>query len=359
MFHTRGRTDLARALASPPFDDAVYDAIGALIAQLTGRKGEDDDASPLNDAELVETIIEHGRELMSGDLTRPVALLHLATLLAARGPAPHPAPAGLKLLLEGDAWRWYALALLRCGRCREAKRAALESMRFYHQPIVRPHIHAQFALLEITYGQILCLGGDASRGEQMILRAAEHLRFLGETHFYCVAKTTYGGMLIEQQRWSEAMGVLFETAEIAHGIGDRPVVVAAIYNGGCCLFMTGLKGSEACSKLSMELLEELSMDSELPRAGWLRAMLMWRQGRVSEAISELHKIRSTYLIEGSPIVAAQFSLPLVEALIEAKRYSEALLVGSADVELLASAGLTLEEKRLRSLLEQCPEQPSA
>jgi tetratricopeptide (TPR) repeat protein len=355
MFHSKKRAGLARALASPPFDDAAYDAIGVLIGDLIGWVGEEDDASPLNDAELVETIIEHARALMSGDLTRPVALLHLATLLAARVPAPHPARAGLKLLLEGDAWRWYALALLRCGRCREAKRAALESMRFYHQPVVRPHIHAQFALLEVTYGQILCLGGDAARGEQMILRAAEHLRYLGETHFFCAAKTAYGGMLIERQRWIEALEVLMETADIAQGIGDRPVVVAAIYNAGCCFIMTGGKGAEACSATSMALLQELSMDSELPRAGWLRAMLMWRQGKVNEAISELHKIRATYRAEGSPIVGAQFSLPLVEALVEAKRYSEALLVGSADVELLASAGLTLEETRLRSLLEQCPE----
>jgi len=302
---------------------------------------------------VIRSTLKHARYVMVRNPAHGLWLAQLATLLVPHLPARTPYEAQRAILLEGDAYRLYAAALLRCGRNNDAKLAADESRRFFNIPIVRKLSGKHEAKLDITAGQILFNLGEVERGLAMIASAADRLHVHhADTRLFLMGRSTYGGLLMFLRQWEEAAMVFDELLEIANESNHREVTAAISYNIAICGKRLQEEHADQCHASAMDLLEKIDMTHEAPgRSEWVRVIELQQQGKANEAISEMYKIRAKYVEEGLELRGHdEISGNIVDALVAEGRYSEACSVGEEAMEKLAAAGMNRSEMRIRRAL---------
>lgn len=339
---------LAAALLNGTLDEMTLRAIEETIEELRDDTGET--AEPLCQMTVVEKLVMHGRYLMMREAPRALLIAHVTVLLAPQVKCDSPADEAQRRLLEANAHRWYATALLRLDRCFEAQEAALEARERYRDPIVRPLVTDEEAQLDLTWGQILFHLGEAERALQLIAQAGDSFLAHGNRKRCAVARITYGGMLMLQARWDEALEIFGEANEIGKGFLEPEAVAGNVHNVAYSSAMSGRPDAFELFKVAVACLEDLKMYTEIPKVHGTRGELLIKQGRVSEGLSEWYTMYDKLIALGMEIVAAQATPQIVEELIKAGRTSEAIELASKAIETLSAAGMKSDVAKLRALL---------
>lgn len=345
------RAHLATALLRRKLDPSVMRVVGELVDELKDHGGELAPSS-LFSVRVIRSTLKHARYVIARNPAHGLLLAHLATLLVPHLNAQTPYEAQRTILLEGDAYRLYAAGLLRCGRNYDAKRAADESRRLFHIPIVRKLSGKHEAKLDITAGQILFNLGEVDRGLAMIAAAADKLNVIhADTRLFLTGRSAYGGLLMFLRRWEEAAMVFDELLEIANESNHREVTAAISYNIAICGKRLQEEHADQCHASAMKLLEKIDMTDEAGRSEWVRVIELQQQGKANEAISEMYKIRAKYFDEELEVRGHdEISPNIVDALMAEGRDSEARRVGDEAMEKLAAAGMKRSEMRIRRAL---------
>jgi tetratricopeptide (TPR) repeat protein len=345
---------LAAALLNGTLDDMPSRAIEETIRELREDSGET--AEPLRQMTVVRKLVDHGRFLMNREAPRALLITHLTMLLAPRVKCDGQADEARMHLLEADTYRWHATALLYLDRCFEAQEAALEARELYRDPVVRELVTDEEALLDLTWGQILFHLDEAERALQLLAQAGDFFFEHGDRKRCAVARMTRGGMLWHQARWDEAMKEFGEANEIGGGFLDPEAVAANVHNVGYCAVMIGRPDAEEILQAAMAMLEDLKMNTEIPKVHGTKAMLLIRQGRVGEGLFEWHTMYAKYVVLRMEIVAAQATPQIVEELLKAGHVAEAIDLASRAIETLSAAGMKSDVVKLQALLTKA--QPS-
>jgi tetratricopeptide (TPR) repeat protein len=345
---------LAAALLNGTLDEMPLRAIEQTIQELRDDTGEV--AEPLRQTTVVRKLVDHGRFLMNREAPRALLITHLTMLLAPRVKCDGPAEEARMHLLDADAHRWYATALLYLGRCFEAQEAALETRELYRDPVVRELVIDEEAQLDLTWGQILFHLGETERALQLLAQAGNVFLILGNRKRCAVARITKGGMLWHQARWDEALKEFGEANQIGNGFLEPEAIAANAHNVAYCAFMSGRPDVEETLQAAMAMLEDLKMDTEIPKIHGTKAMVLIGKGRVDEGLSEWRTMYAKYVALKMEIVAAQATPQIVEELMKAGRTSEAIEVASKAIETLSAAGMKSDVVKLQALLTKA--QPS-
>jgi len=311
---------LAAALLNGTLDEMTLRAIEQTIQELRDDTGET--AAPLRQMTVVEKLVLHGRHLINREAPRALLITNLTVLLAPKVQCDTPADEARMRLLDANAHRWYATALLYLGRCFEAEEAALDARERYRQPDVRRLVTDEEAQLDLTSGQILFHLGETERAMQLLTQAGDVFLMLGNRKRCAVARITKGGMLWHQARWDEALKEFGEAHQIGNGFLDPEAVAGNAHNVGYCAFMAGRPDVEELLEAAMAMLEDLKMTTEIPKCHGTKAMVLIGKGRVDEGLSEWRTMYAKYVALEMEIIAAQATPQIVEELLKAGRDSK-------------------------------------
>lgn len=345
---------LAAALLNATLDDITFRAIEETIEEL--RSDSCETAEPLCHMTVVEKLFVHARKLMMREAPRALLIAHLSILIAPKVKYVNPADEARMRLLEAEAYRWYATALLRLDRCFEAQEAALVARERFRDPVVRRLVTDEEAQLDLTWGQILFHLGETERALQLLAQAGDFFLAHGNRRRCAVARITYGGMLMLHARWDEALEVFGEANRIGNGFLEIEAIAANAHNVAYSSVMSGKPGAWEAFEAAVALLEDLEMFTEIPKVHGTRAELLIAEGRVEEGLSEWLTMYAKFVALGMEIVAAQATPQIVEELMKAGRTAEAIELASRAIETLESAGMMSDLAKLRALLNKA--QPS-
>jgi hypothetical protein len=99
--------------------------------------------------------------------------------------------------------------------------------------------------------------------------------------------------------------------------------------------------------------EQLGASDAVWHCEALKVEILHDEGKVSEAISEMYKLRDKALQEGLPKVAAQLTVNIMEWLVEQQRSSEAMHAARGQRRQLVDGGLLPELAKFDKLLAEC------
>jgi tetratricopeptide (TPR) repeat protein len=258
------------------------------------------------------------------------------------------------LRLEADAWRELAEVWKRCNHLMRARRAALRAKALYRRPELAPL--KDEARLDLTLGQIVFQQNQHEQGLAIVQRAGERLR--DDWHdplAFAKALAIYGTLLMRIREYERALPYFHESIKAGGSVldDDEFTVAANLFNHAFCAIETGDPSGPENLALAREKFEALGLVDPLLRCDALGAVLLRRQGRVSEAISELYKVRSAFAALGLPNTASRWTVTIVEWLMEQQRFSEAVHAAEGEKQHLLDAGLYDDATRLDELLGKC------
>jgi tetratricopeptide (TPR) repeat protein len=263
------------------------------------------------------------------------------------------------MLLEADAWREYAWALMQIGDFDDAKVAADEAS-FNYNVLLNDGEAGEFSLpaevlahhlkviaryyrnevdidepvndtmrlamenstrLGVIIGQILHNLGNTDEGLSTIANSCEVLLFLDNRDRYVRARMVYAGLLTEAHRWSEALEVFESTATLAADSDDLEVQAFLVGNiAGCYYYLGDHKKAKECVVTAIQMLEHLDLHLEAIRPRTLLVLLLMDEGKQNRAkyhvaAAELFKVRAVWLEAGMKNEAARVMVRIIRALI--------------------------------------------
>jgi tetratricopeptide (TPR) repeat protein len=343
---------LAAALRDSRLDDGTFEHAAAIVEEMTrGRVGAH---SVLHTAANVQRLNETARHLMMRDVRRGLLLARLASLIAPRVKCRTKAATVRMKRLTAEAFYLCASGHLRCRHCVEAKEAAERAMRAYRVKGVAEVTRKDQTIVDLAYGQIIFLRGEPERGLRIIARAAEEfLKRCDDLRLHGIALQTYGAMLYLKGSYRSALRIADRAMYYAMKIEDRVLMTGLLHNAALCAAQLGILGALPGRNLSRERLAQFGLDSEVPKSRYVTYVLLKREGKFNEAVSELYMIRQEFLDRDMPVVAAQSVVRIVRELVALRRYSEARFVGEDALRILTDAGVEFDAVALRALLGKC------
>lgn len=254
-----------------------------------------------------------------------------------------------RIRLEADARRELADILKRCNQVKKARTQALRARTLYAHPKLAPH--RDQARLDLTLGQILFDLGERERGVAIINDAAVQLRDRWrDTLGYSKAMTIIGALFMRADDYVAALPYFHEAMLAGSHLADDFTIASNVYNNASCRVELGLPDAAAALEKAREMFASLGLREPLLRCDALAAVLLYRQGRVKEAISELYKALHGFEALDVPNTSARLKVRLAEWLIEQKRFTEIPLAVKGVRKRLLTAGLSTDAARLDALL---------
>jgi tetratricopeptide (TPR) repeat protein len=350
-----GKAHLATALLRRKIESWAFPVIDQLIEELTDTHGTPP-ASPLFDARVVRSTLRHSRHVMMCSEDGGLALARLATLLVPHLPSRTAHEAKRALFLEADAFRLYASALFRKKRIFDAKEAADRSRYLFKIPLLRKIAGRYLEILNLTAGQIAFELGDTDLGLAIVARAADRLHVTyGDELRFLKGRQIYGTLLMKLQRWAEAAEAFDEILEIAEETGNPELRTALTQCVALCGKRLGEEHADSCHASAMKLVKATGIGNDVARSEWMLIIDLQNNGKISEAISEMYKLRQSYIDAGNELRAESAVTPtIVETLVSEGRLTEARKLGEIALLPLAEAGLKIAETRIRNALKVAP-----
>jgi tetratricopeptide (TPR) repeat protein len=203
--------------------------------------------------------------------------------------------------------------------------------------------------------------GRSDEGLSMIERHANLFRSLYDNKSkYVEARTIYAVVLLKRQEYSRALAALEESAAIAKEEKDTEVLAYILNNIGLCWVNLGnLTSAKECLTAAAEMFAARNLRTESARVRGSLALLLIRQGRYNDAISEYFICRNAFMELNAPVLAAQAALRVVETLFLAGRTSQ---VPSLCAEIMAAfrtARLPREAQKALAYLNELAQKQKA
>lgn len=295
-------------------------------------------------------LIALAHDALSRDPNRAVWISRLAIRAAERSEA---------LIDEGDAWREYAAALLEVGDYEEARVAVGRARMLYRAAGGAEHNEAVLGAVE---GRILHELGHSLKGLRRIEASARTLLRLNDKKTYVRARSVYAAILFHLGRYRQAAATY---ASMVDDYDSETLAHAVNIIGRCAVKLGDVERARQCFETALEMFEQLGLHAEMPRVRRGVADVLLAHGRVNEAISELYKARTEFLVMNLPVMAAFVALDIVELLLRVGRTSEIELLcddqlpraasdAFAGLRNLAGRATRQDVQRVRDYLERLP-----
>jgi len=300
----------------------------------------------------ITTLVERARESSAGSPRESIGLTRLATGLSSCYFTVDPQ---LDAAVEGDAWKAHAAALLRAGDYSDADNACRHADSFYGLVDEEDRSYER-TLLAIIQAQVAHFLGDSERGLQLAKDAATTITraFPSKKKDYLRARTIFGTILVAVQRYDEGLKTLEDCAQVARRENDTETLASLVNNIGYVYAQLGnLKEARECFATALQGFTSLGLKTEMLRvhAGWARILM--QEGRYNEAVSEHYKARAAYLDLRMPVVAAEVTLRILEALFAAGRLNDIPTLCAEAVQTFAKANLPREAAKALSYVDAC------
>ena len=316
-------------------------------------------ASLFADGELrsaMATLIARARESSAGAPREAIALTRLATALGACYFTDEPQ---LDAAVEGDAWKAHAAALLRAGDYNDADRACGQAASFYSLVDADDRLYER-TLLDVIQAQVAHFLGDAERALSLADNSSTTLArtFPTKKQDYVRARTVFGTILVADfQRYEEGLKALEECAELARRENDTESLASLVNNIGHVHARLGnMKAAKDCFTTALQGFTSLGLKTETPRVYLGLARVLMQEGRPNEAVSELYKARAAYLDMRMPVVAAEVTANIIEALFAAGRMKDIPTLCAQAVETFTKANLPREAAKALSYMNAAAQQ---
>lgn len=301
-----------------------------LRQQLTARP-------ELRTAGMVQRLTEAAQAALHRFPLRARELTAVAVELAASISLPEGA-ATLADLLQGEAWREHANALLGLLETDEAQRAIDRARSSFRRLCAGERYQATVDLIEA--GML----HDLDRREEALLlvrRAATVFAVVRDHEHYIEAQMLEARMLREAGDRRASTAVWRATVDVAQQRGDR--LLMARFESWIGRFeLRHGDPAEASSFFfaALTVFDEAGLETEATRARRGLAEAAAARGRIHEAISEFYKVRAELLAAGSVIDAAIVSCEILALLLEGGREAELTALAHTLVTSFRDAGMT-------------------
>jgi tetratricopeptide (TPR) repeat protein len=303
---------------------------------------------PLVQPEPLRNLLRHARQLASGVPSRAAVVGELAMMIARRTRVGGSGSAEW-LRLEAEAWSELAYIHTRCSHLRRARGAALRAKALYRRKPLAPT--RDEARIDVILGSIIFQQNDHERGLALVERAAETLR--SEWHdaaAFARAKAMYGTLLIRTDAFERAMPCFHESLVAGRDLLDDVTIASNLYNHAVCALKLGRPGGRESLARAREKFAELDLAIGVLHCDVQNAIVLHDEGRVSEAISEMYKLRTASSTLSLPQFAARLTVTIVRWLKEQRRDSEARHAARGWRRHLVHGGLVAEVAQLDELL---------
>jgi hypothetical protein len=256
---------------------------------------------------------------------RALILARISTALAARLTAP------LRDVLEcsGDAWKHLTAALKECSQHEDALEAAERAEEAYAmlETVAVPgsvDVVRKQATLALIRGQSLHALGRSDEGLLQIEHAANYfIGYCDDRKAYATARIIYAYMLSSLGRREVAIGWLQDLAAHARADRDQETLAYVLNNLGLDYVHTRrLDEARPCFNTALAIFEQMGQHLEVQNVRVGLAFALIQEGRYNEAISEFYIVRKRFFELGTPVLAAEVALHIVETLFLAKRLDD-------------------------------------
>jgi tetratricopeptide (TPR) repeat protein len=301
-------------------------------------------------------LMARGRESLAGAPREAIALTRLATAL---GSCYFTADPQLDAAVEGDAWKAHAAALLWAGDYSDADDACRQASSFYSLVDPEDCLYER-TLLNVIEAQVAHFLNDPERALALAGAAAATLArtFPKKKKDYVRARTVFGTILVADfQRYEEGLKALEECSDIARRENDTESLATLVNNIGQVHARLGnLKEAKNCFITALQGFTSLRLKTETPRVYLGLARVLMQEGRPNEAVSELYKARAAYLDLRMPVVAAEVTANVIEALFAAGRMKDIPTLCAQAVETFTKANLPREAAKALSYMNAAAQQ---
>jgi Tetratricopeptide repeat. len=303
----------------------------------------------------ITTLLRRAHETLSSAPREAVTLSRLATRLCSCHFSSDPQH---DVAIEGDAWKEYAEALLSTGDYSEADAACLQA-GLYYSLVARNRRLYERTLLTLVQAQVAFFSDDLDRALVLADTAAMTLEmaFPTKKRDYVRARTTFATALVRQQRYDEGLRALEECAELARRENDTETLASLVNNIGQVYARLGnLKAARDCFNTAIEGFTSLGMKTEMPRVHAGLARILMQEGRYNHAVSEHYQARAAYLDLKMPVVAAEVTLQIIEALFAAGRLNDIPPLCAEAIETFTKANLPREAAKALAYIDAAAQQ---
>ncbi len=304
----------------------------------------------------IATLIARAHESLMGAPREAIDLTRLATDLGSCYFTDDPQD---DASVEGDAWKAHAGALLWAGDYSDADRACHQASSFYSVVDPEDRLYKR-TLLDVIEARVAHFLNDPDRALALAGAAAETLarRFPNEKKDYVSARTVFATILVADfQRYDEGLKALEECSDLARRGDDTESLATLVNNIGHVHARLGnLKEAKNCFITALEGFTSLGLKTETPRVYLGLARVLMQEGRPNEAASELYKARAAYIDLRMPVVAAEVTANIIEALFAAGRMKDIPTLCAQAVETFTRANLPREAAKALSYMNAAAQQ---
>lgn len=305
----------------------------------------------LRSRSTLSELIRHAHGLLS---TAPHECLILSELAIRVADALQPAENDGSEInhARGDAWQSRTAALIEYGDVSGANIAAENAERFYAESkIVRAGGMPCLALLK---ARLLAEMGDLPAALKLADDTASLFRnIFDDRRRYLIARVFCANILLEMERYGDALDAYDIASEIAKEQEDTSTlafIVAMI--GNTQTRIDNHEGAREAFSTAIELFTVLRKPVETARMRIRIGMGLMTRGQFDEAIAELERSRDAFLHLGMPIVAAQASLEMVNAMLLGKRHRWVQPLCREMIETFTKAHLHREAQKALGYLSE-------
>ena len=241
--------------------------------------------------------------------------------------------------VQAEALFDHAVALREIGRPDKAERTIRRARRIFEDLGDRPLAVAQTDLIEAPLLYDRGLHDEALR---MIRKAAHHFGMLRSYGQFVEARMIESWMLWSRGERAAAADVWAETADAAAQRGNFEIKAWIAAKLGVFELRDGSAGeASGLLRSALDLFQASGVTGETTPVRWQLAEAASGQGRLNEAISEMHIVRAELLARGKLIDAARAAIEVLDLHLLAGREEQAASLAATYVSVFRDAGMAI------------------
>jgi tetratricopeptide (TPR) repeat protein len=341
---------IANALRGESLGEDFFDDVAVAVRNLSTHRFVAAYA-PLFEADVVKRLQEITPGWITRHAPRGLLLARLGVLINPRTPGATREERAERRFREAESYRLLLAALVANRLITEAKAAARRARALYRLPAVARRVKHESVLVDLNIAWIAFYQDEIDLALRIIARVCDALleRFR-DYQRYAIVSNHHASMLVHLGRYEEALQLLIDAWNACGASGNAVLRASFLHNMSYCQEKLGGANPPETLETVQTMLQQLEMESQIPRTGYLKVEQLRKEGRFHEMVSELYMMRAEFLARGESYVAAATVRAIVDELVPLERLSEAAFIGNPAIEVLESVGMIHEARRIREHL---------
>jgi tetratricopeptide (TPR) repeat protein len=214
-----------------------------------------------------------------------------------------------EVALRALARKEHANALRAKGDLRKSLRFAKKSIAIYESV---SSLGLDAAKAKLVAAQVLYDMGEYDGAESLVIECGDTFEEFNESTYRILALLTEGVIHYGRKQFRVALSTFRKAVEQAEKEGNKDMLVRGLHNLAQAAHELGdIEAARDLYPRVIQYMVELNLITELPRVTWGYALTLVAEGKLSEAISELYKVRNLYQHLGMNLDAATAELEIV------------------------------------------------